>query len=172
MLLLGRLPQCQSFRRLHGYSMALCVPGLCRAPSSQAQGMDGRLFPSHLQPCNLLKICLRTKRVMQGCRIKVECEQEESCPLKSQDSLQGAVVPYNTLEGRYSSGGGRSESGVRDEEAPSASAPTPAKRRLFSGPAALPEGAPKTCEASSKLRNRTFIKHLVFQLKKTLYNVS
>ena len=61
------------------------------------------------------------------------------------------MVPYNTLERRYSNTGGRSDSGMHDEEAPSASAAMPAKRRLFSGPAALPENALKRCEALSEM---------------------
>ena len=65
-------------------------------------------------------------------------------------------MPYNTLEGRYSSSGGRSESGMHDEEALSASAAMPAKRRLFSGPAALPGNALKTCEAFSKAQIKFF----------------
>ena len=47
MPLLGRLQQCQGCRRLRGHSMALCVLGLCRASSPQAQGVDGRLFMQH-----------------------------------------------------------------------------------------------------------------------------
>ena len=74
---------------------------------------------------------------------------------KGHDLLQGAVVPYNTLQGRYSNSGGRSDSGTHDEEAPSASAAMPAKRRLFSGPAALPENALKRCKPSFKMQSQT-----------------
>ena len=78
--------------------------------------------------------------------------QEEIHDTNLWDLSQGAVVPYNTLEGRYSNSGGRSDSGMHDEEAPSASAAMPAKRRLSSGPAALPETALKRCEAFSKMQ--------------------
>ena len=58
------------------------------------------------------------------------------------------MVPYNTLEGRYSNSGGRSiHNEAYDEEAPSVLGAVPAKRRLFSGSAATPPEAPKTCAA-------------------------
>lgn len=56
------------------------------------------------------------------------------------------MVPYNTLEGRYSNSGGRSlHNEAYDEEAPSVLGAVPAKRQLFSGSVAAPDEAPKTC---------------------------
>ena len=57
------------------------------------------------------------------------------------------MVPYNTLEGRYSNSGGRSiHNEAYDEEAPSVLGAA-AKRRLFPGSAATPPEAPNTCAA-------------------------
>ena len=64
------------------------------------------------------------------------------------------MVPYNTLEGRYSNSGGRSiHNEAYDEEAPSVLGAVPAKRRLFSGSAAAPDEAPKTCAAVTSQRH-------------------
>lgn len=73
-------------------------------------------------------------------------------PLRKHREWRGFVVPYNTLEGRYDntgSGGGARWRESCDEEAQHASGSIPAKRRLFSGGAASPEEAPKTCAATS-----------------------